>query len=879
MSIRSLSIPDKKLSVVIYAKTTNVQSATSDELISETADISTINCENVSTNNIYATSINELDLSLDLMPTTIGAPNQVLSRAPNFNPEDPETFKTVWQTVGGGGGGNVNNPMTEDLNANNNKITNLSEITGVEGVLKTSLIDVQNNDIYHVNELKGRSDDNKLYISGNVEILENLDMTEQNINNCNIIETRTLTSLANFISCLKELNMYAPINMRDNSIFNADKLTGRYLGVDLNLDMIPATQGVASQVLARSPVYDPNNPATYKLVWQTPSSGGGGVQNPMNTILNCNGYGLVNVSSLTSQNSGAFNIALNGNILSTVGNSLSGITSVSGFNGSMTLNGDIKAEGNMTFGANKQLKISLVSAEGIGALDTQLVLIGRNPTNQPVPISISASDIFLNNQFDTSPLPQTLVHLNGSLAVNTIKPYDNTTFVRLTAPTIQLDNTSGAVNETSVYLSGNLTFNNPVSNAYISGRNLNIYSRTGTPSVNTPINISSSICTIAQDTLNLTSSTSNNITGTTNFNSTTNFIGALKTNTIDTYTGTDISVIQNLTVESAKNLKTNTIDATTGDTVSVLQNLTLSTGRQLRTDLVFSSGLRSYSNADLVIAGLMPDNKAQTNIILASPQISLNNQYGTSTQETRVNIAGNIIFNNPITEPYINGSNLSIRGRTTTGVPTFLGLEGSSISLSASSNININGGAINMIKNINLLSNRGVDINPPMVLYRTVGAPSSAFNITNGATYVNVTNGQTSKGSKTIPANGLIANDLYKFSLSGLMTCDAKIDMTFSIYTGSTRICTFTLAGDALTNQGFEFTTTLSVIQVSATIVSLATGIGKFEKDGKSASYAVPVVNANLFTNVANTFDIYIKPVSTMVTGSVTIYNFSIENI
>ena len=140
---------------------------------------------------------------------------------------------------------------------------------------------------------------------------------------------------------------------------------------------------------------------------------------------------------------------------------------------------------------------------------------------------------------------------------------------------------------------------------------------------------------------------------------------------------------------------------------------------------------------------------------------------------------------------------------------------------------------INVNKNISLLSNRGSDINPSMVLYRSVGAPSTAFNITNGATYVNVTNGQTSKGSKTIPANSLVANDLYKFNLVGLMTSDAKVDITFSIFAGGNRLCTFTCAGDALTSQGFEFTTTLCVTPASTGIVSLSTGIGKFEKDGK----------------------------------------------
>ena len=92
------------------------------------------------------------------------------------------------------------------------------------------------------------------------------------------------------------------------------------------------------------------------------------------------------------------------------------------------------------------------------------------------------------------------------------------TNMHLTSPVIQLDNSYGLVNEAAVYISGNLTFNNPVSNPHITGRNLNIYSRTNAnPPVNTPLSISSSTCNISQETLNITSSVSNNITGQTNF--------------------------------------------------------------------------------------------------------------------------------------------------------------------------------------------------------------------------------------------------------------------------------------------------------------------------------------------------------------------------
>ena len=707
---------------------------------------------------------------------------------------------------------------------------------------------------------------------------------------------------------------------------------------------------------------------------------GGGVDNPMTSNLDAGNFNITNVNTLDtdiitssnntisfnskgisnltfigSPNGGADNIVLNGNIVSNNGNSLDGITNITGYGSGdvLSLNGDIRITNSLNLLGNNITAINNTETKGISSstgataftstlnmfndinlnyndifnvdrlttshagvtLNLDLVpmtegkagqILARDPSYTPG--NFATHKLVWVNQASggiTNPLTSDLqgagfsiyntnvvecknINLmiggsgisraNGSLALPifwglaqklTLAPFYQTfntdyitpasnlgitidskapdgitdTKITLSTPTLNINNSTNLA-PTQINMTGNLQITN--SSGYIHGNNLVVRGRDAS-AVPTPITIEGTTTSINSSTLNITSSTTNN------------FLGAVNTN----FSGT---------------IRTNTIDANTGGTISVLQNLTLATGRQLRTDLVFSDGLRSYTT-DLILAGLLPDNKTQTNIILASPQISLNNQFGTLTQETQVNIAGNIIFNNPITQPFINGANLTIRGRTTGGVPTVLALEGSTISMIATTAININANAINIIKNVNLLSNRGSDINPSMVLYRSVGAPSTAFNITNGATYVNVTNGQTAKGSKSIPANSLVANDLYKFTLGGLMTSDGKIDMTFSIYSGANRLCTFTCAGDALTNQGFEFTTTLCVTPVSLGVVSLSTGIGKFEKDGKQISYATPVNNINLTVAAINTFDVYIKPVSTMTTGSVTIYNFSIENI
>jgi hypothetical protein len=177
----------------------------------------------------------------------------------------------------------------------------------------------------------------------------------------------------------------------------------------------------------------------------------------------------------------------------------------------------------------------------------------------------------------------------------------------------------------------------------------------------------------------------------------------------------------------------------------------------------------------------------------------------------------------------------------------------------------------------NPYSSRSLDINPWAVLYRTHGAPA-VFDIRNGVNFVNVTNGQLAKGNKTIPAGGLVAGDLYKFSLIGAMTSDAKIDMTFNIFSGATRILTYTVSDDGLTNQGFEFSTTVHVSIPSAN-VALISGMGQFEKDGKNPSYATSSNINNLTISSSNTFDIYIKPVSTMINGSVSIYRYILETV
>jgi len=319
---------------------------------------------------------------------------------------------------GGGGGGNVNNPMTEDLNANNNKITNLSEITGFEGVLKTSLIDVQNNDIYHVNELRGRSDDNKLYISGNVEMTEDLNMTNKSINDVNAltmsnglifnndeplgttgqalilgaggvvaysdvlanpltadlsangfnivnIESVSATYVdTNNINPITgtTINVLANLDLNSNGLTRVDRITCRTTAspsADLKLDLVPATVGTANQVLARDPAFNPAGSGNTKTVWLD------AVLNPMTDNLNVNGYSLTNVLGIGATNGGVANINLNGDIKSTVGNYISGITNLIGYSNTINIQGDVKI--------TDSLDLSTKNINRVEVLDTNYI--------------------------------------------------------------------------------------------------------------------------------------------------------------------------------------------------------------------------------------------------------------------------------------------------------------------------------------------------------------------------------------------------------------------------------------------------------------------------------------------------------------------------
>jgi hypothetical protein len=210
--------------------------------------------------NSLTCSLNNIPINLDLVPLTSGAPNQVLARDPNYDPNQPLTHRLVWQTPSTGGG--VQNPMTSNLNCNNFFVTHCAGLVAplnANMFIAAANIDFERSNLTDINQIEGITVNNRtqLRVMGDLLINDNIDMLGHPM--FNILDLRSVDFL--------------------------------------KLDLMPSTQGLPNQVLSRSPTFDPNNPNTHKLTWQTISAGG--VQNPMTTNLDCNNKNLTNVNTIS----------------------------------------------------------------------------------------------------------------------------------------------------------------------------------------------------------------------------------------------------------------------------------------------------------------------------------------------------------------------------------------------------------------------------------------------------------------------------------------------------------------------------------------------------------------------------------------------------
>ena len=188
-------------------------------------------------------------------------------------------------------------------------------------------------------------------------------------------------------------------------------------------------------------------------------------------------------------------------------------------------------------------------------------------------------------------------------------------------------------------------------------------------------------------------------------------------------------------------------------------------------------------------------------------------------------------------------------------------------------------GQTNFDRNIHLLSNRGININPSMTLYRTYGPQSGPFDIDNSALNVKVTNGQTGKGSKIIPINGLVVNDLYKLTLRGTMSAsESSGSMGFYIYFGIDLACSFSFPNIAMPLSGFEFSCELSVTSSGASFI-ISTGLGKLERDSQPIRIVSSAPGIALTNNISREIDIWVRPSVFLTSAFMNVQNFTIENI
>lgn len=331
------------------------------------------------------------DLKLDLVPAGVGLANQVLARDPNFDPAGAGNTKTVWLDA-------VLNPMTANLNVNGYSLTNVLGIGATNGGvaninLNGDIKSTVGNYISGITNLIGYS--NTINIQGDVKITDSLDMSTKNINRCEVLDVNYIESKTNNIIRVSSLlTLENDMNADARAIYNASALTcysgsvgsGSYL----NLDLIPLTEGKANQYLARDPAFNPSNPATYKLVWQTPA-GGSGVTNPMTANLDGGNYTITNLSSLTSTELKTTSIALSsGTIIQTSPLAVNTQLKVNAIN---PLTNPTILMPSVDFSGNIQLTNTAGYIQG-----NSIILRGRTSVGVSTPLYIESSITYMSNK-------------------------------------------------------------------------------------------------------------------------------------------------------------------------------------------------------------------------------------------------------------------------------------------------------------------------------------------------------------------------------------------------------------------------------------------------------------------------------------------------
>ena len=306
----------------------------------------------------------------------------------------------------------------------------------------------------------------------------------------------------------------------------------------------------------------------------------------------------------------------------------------------------------------------------------------------------------------------------------------------------------------------------------------------------------------------------------------------------------------------SQGIKTNTLNSVDGGSMSILQSLTMAVNKQLKSPLMFTDGLRSYTT-DLLIAGLLPDNKTQKNILITAPIITLNNQFDPLIPEScQIKILGTVIFDNVITDSIIRGGYIMIDSKYTNNTATPLYLKGSEMEITSSINdikisvpvnksIDLQGNVMvgdgktsqiqadvlyprtatavstsnfNVLRKLqNYMFNIATTRNVRTTLFKYYGANTLAATSLNTTTPVLITTSNgPSTGSKGWTSGEIESGDKLCLILTGILTTGTNGNMNIFVYGGSegslVQATSFTTANITINNELVRIKIELDVI-------------------------------------------------------------------
>ena len=718
-------------------------------------------------------------------------------------------------------GSGVTNPLTDVLDANGNSIVNIHRLQGedMKDLKIDSNVDMLNYSMKKLASISGSG--------GKLDILNtNLHMNSGTIYNASAVVGAGLNNdllLSGAITLNGDINM---ANFTLNNVRNVSKSS-------INLSLIPATAGSPGQVLTRASNFDIKDPLTAQLVWTTPT---GGVTNPLSGILDCNGFGLYNVSSITSQNSGSFNISINGSLLF-----IQNIPVLSSPNGLRIRVAEIFNTGLVTsFLDDCVFSKVVLFANGIETNTikqrTGTALALTSPT-----INISGStainltgptNIIGNAIFQQTVRTNTLDTYTGG----TVSCLQNLTLAatkRLNAPSVYTNNIRPYENSELV-ITGLQSDNKTLSN----------------------ITISAPVITINNifDTLN--PGTAVNIDGTLNFSN------ANKINNVNGLTGYSGGVPLNLDL----------IPSTEGlPSQALIRDPAYNPANPSTHKLKWASVLTNPLTVNLDCATQWIDNVGRltvSEIYSPYPDVQL---HANLTLYGSINMSDTIANLKSIVSDAVNASIL-IRSPT-------LNIVSTTTTTIAGTTANLNFNNVNISNNLNVLTNRSPSIGVRTTLFKTFGAMPSVDLNTLTPVKVNTTIANQ-KGTNLIPANGFVNGDKFIITMYGLLTTLGSGSLNISLYVGASLALNFNVINVGITNQGAKFTFEIDCTTAGSNVnLGNSTAFLSVERFNTSIRFATPV-QTNLINNqlTNNTFDIHMYQTSAQV-SSFTPLSYTIEQM